>query len=73
MEQTINVIFGGSIVGLLVAIGLLVFFYKWTGSKWVVAVVAVFLLITRFTFVSVEPKKADTSGGIEVIGETKTE
>jgi len=70
MEQTINVIFGGSIVGLLVAVGLLVFFYKWTGSKWVVAVVAVFLLITRFTFVSVEPKKADNGGGIEVIGET---
>jgi len=73
MEQTISIFFGGSWIGILVAIGLLVFFYKWTGSKWVVAVVAVFLLITRFTFVSVEPKKADNGEGIEVIGETKGE
>jgi hypothetical protein len=69
MERTVNIVFGGSWVGVLIAIGLLVSFYKWTGNKWVVAVVAVFLLITRFTFITVEPQ----SGGddrISVVGES---
>jgi len=69
MEQTVNIIFGGSWIGVLIAFGLLAFFYKWTGNKTVVVVVAVFLLITRFTFITVEPQTGD-DGWIEVIGET---
>ena len=54
------------------AFGLLAFFYKWTGNKTVVVVVVVFLIVTRFTFISVEPQKGD-DGRIEVIGETGKE
>jgi len=56
MEQTINLIFGGSWVGIAIAVGLLIFFYKLTRSKWLIAVVAVFFLVTRFTYVSVETR-----------------
>jgi hypothetical protein len=70
MGQTITLFFGGSWVGILMAIGLLVFFYKWTGSKVVVAVVAVFLIATRFTMISVEPRNGDDDK-IEVVGENK--
>jgi len=72
MEQTVGIIFGGSWIGILIAFGLLAFFYKWTGNKTVVVVVAVFLLVTRFTVISVEPQKGD-DGRIEVIGETGKE
>jgi hypothetical protein len=68
MGQTISIFFGGSWIGILIAIGLLLFFYKWTGSKWVVAVVAVFLIVTRFTWITVEPQTGD-DGRIEVVGE----
>ena len=67
MGQTISIFFGGSWIGILFAIGLLVFFYKWTGSKVVVAVVAVFLMVTRFTWIAVEPATGG-DGKIEEIG-----
>ena len=70
MGQTITLFFGGSWIGILIAIGLLVAFYKWTGSKVVVAVVAVFLIATRFTTISVQPQTGD-GDKIEVVGENK--
>lgn len=70
MGQTIILFFGGSWIGILFAIGLLVFFYKWTGSKVVVAVVAVFLIATRFTTIAVQPQAGD-GDTIQVIGENK--
>ena len=70
MGQTISIFFGGSWIGIAFAIGLLLFFYKWTGSKVVVAVVAVFLIVTRFTWITVEPRTGD-DGRIEVVGENE--
>ena len=70
MGQTITLFFGGSWIGILIAIGLMVAFYKWTGSKVVVAVVAVFLIATRFTTISVQPQTGD-GDKIEVVGENK--
>ena len=70
MGQTITLFFGGSWIGILVAIALLVVFYKWTGSKVVVAVVAVFLIVTRFTTISIQPQAGDDDK-IEVVGESK--
>lgn len=67
MGQTISIFFGGSWLGVLFAIGLLIFFYKWTGSKMTVAVVAVFLILTRFTWIAVEPGTGD-DGKIQEIG-----
>jgi hypothetical protein len=68
MEQIITIFFGGSVVGILIAIGLVVLFYKWTKSKAVVVIVALFLIATRFTWIVIEPPRDD--GKIEVIGET---
>jgi hypothetical protein len=67
MGQTISIFFGGSWIGILFAIGLLVFFYKFTKSKAVVAIVAVFLIATRFTWIAIEPQTGD-SGKIQEIG-----
>jgi len=67
MGQTVTVFFGGSWIGIAIAVGLLIFFYKFTRSKWVVAVVAVFLIVTRFTMISVEPRTGD-DGPIREIG-----
>ena len=73
MGQTINIFFGGSWIGLIFAIGLLVLFYKWTNSKLVVGVVAVFLIVTRFTWITVEPPSSAGDGQISVVGETGNE
>jgi hypothetical protein len=67
MGQTISIFFGGSWIGIAIAVGLLIFFYKWTGSKVVVAVVAVFLIVTRFTWITLEPATGD-DGKIQEIG-----
>ncbi|MDH3232329.1 MAG: hypothetical protein OEQ29_02295 [Alphaproteobacteria bacterium] len=66
MGQTVTLFFGGSWIGIAIAVGLLIFFYKFTRSKWVVGIVAVFLIATRFTWISVEDRPND--GPIQEIG-----
>ena len=67
MEQSITIFFGGSWIGIAIFVGLMIAFYKWTRSKWVVAIAAVFLIITRFTWISIEDRPSEGDGSIAVI------